>query len=208
MKITVCGDIHSDLKSFDRVLSNAKSHVVQVGDLGIGYHENDKYDPFTQFHCDYGWSFIHGNHDDPNLCNRYQNYLGRYHYDRYLNILYISGGYTPVKSQDNEYSSDKWVKEEQLNETEFQHVHYLTRKFRPNTIISHSCPYFIAKNLGFDQYSKTKAGLEKTYNIWQPKNWIFGHFHKDFNRTIVNRHSKRVTNFRCIPKNKFVEIEV
>lgn len=50
MKITVCGDVHSDLQSFDNILMKAKSHVVQVGDLGVGYQEDNKYDVFDQFH--------------------------------------------------------------------------------------------------------------------------------------------------------------
>lgn len=158
---------------------------LQLGDMGIGFPEKNQgyerdglsYSPeLGQEH-----KFIRGNHDDPALCRKHCNYAGDWEYFRRPNIFVVSGGF----SIDHAYriKNIDWWEDEELNDTQLDHMFESYKKFKPRIVATHECPTIIKKNAitnysKLNKISRTEEMLQNMFDWHKPEFWIFGHHHK------------------------------
>lgn len=194
MKIKFVGDIHENIDEFSKILETSEDHVFQLGDLGVGQRHTPKR-KFENLHCDQGWSFIQGNHDDPSHCMKSKFFKGRYGYDEFLKMFWVSGAFSPE-------NQDPWWRGEQLSKKEMIDVLELWQCSMPKVMVTHSAPMFIAKELGFPRPTFTKSLLQDLFNFHKPDIWLFGHYHKSFKKTVAG------TDFICLDKMEELVLDV
>lgn len=211
MKTLFLGDIHGDWATLNDVFQRRlyrEIPIIQIGDLGLGF--SLKYDYFN--HRTGLWEtkigskdpekfpdrfrFIRGNHDNPEACRRYPNYMGDYGVDSQTGIFYMSG----AKSidRDNRTIGIDWWDDEELSTFELQKAIDLYAQTKPKIVISHACPSTIAKMLSsWKEFhgSKTETALEMMWSNSKPKVWIFGHWHMAWRKNVLG------TKFICCPIN-------
>ncbi len=89
----------------------------------------------------------------------------------------------------------------------------LYKKTKPYFVISHDCPRSISNRIGIGEVltqfgynpksfsTRTSELLEAMFQHYQPENWCFGHYHRDWSETVNG------TNFRCIDELAYLDIE-
>ena len=214
-KITLIGDIHGVWNKLHEILRNNWNPCIQIGDLGLGFPRRFKYldlndgvlkvreappDPKS---FPGNFRFIRGNHDNPEVCRNFPNYLGDYGVDKDTGIFFVSGGYSI--DIDNRIPGVDWWAEEELSYSQFNECIDLYEKVKPSIVISHECPTsilnIITKNKSYGP-SRTAMALQMMLEIWQPKEWYFGHHHE-----VWTGNSKK-TKFTCIAINQCVDISI
>lgn len=182
--ITFVGDVHGKFSEFRNILRKY-NNVVQLGDLGIGFGILSTIE-------DKPFRFIHGNHDNPDICKEMPQFLGRYGYNG--EFFFVSGAFSIDRSQ--RIIGRDWWENEELSYPEATNVISLVRPARPNIIISHDCPLGIYPHVSShhieDTPSLTSRMLQIVFEQWQPEYWLFGHHH-------VTKHIRAEgTKFICI----------
>lgn len=108
--IRIIGDVHA---KFDEYFDIAKGveRSVQVGDFGVGFFKDEDYARHNLSVLGQDHRFIRGNHDDPQKCKTFSNYIvdGFVHED----IMFVGG----AKSVDaiNRVEGTSWWKDEELD---------------------------------------------------------------------------------------------
>lgn len=178
--ITLVGDIHGKFQKLYKILDVTKNRMIALGDIGIGFGD----DPLFPNH----FQFIHGNHDNPDLCKYYSGFLGRYGYDSVTEIFHVSGAESVDK--DHRIPGATWWYNEQLNIQEMDDCLELYRKTKPKIVLSHDAPFFLYPELlhagghsGKSKRNLTNTLLETMFESHQPKEWYFGHFHVSYGIT-------------------------
>lgn len=189
------GDIHGDFRHLSHVLKHAKESVVQVGDLGIGFPNSidastGRIFPREPETFPDNFSFIRGNHDNPEVCKKYPNYLGDFGFNG--KFFYVSGAWSIDRSVRVE-NRDWWAREE-LSAEELYNAIMLYDHHLPEIIVTHTCPPEIAKMIvGGDVHgSRTEVALRSMFEIHKPSLWIFGHWHVAWRKNILG------TMFHCL----------
>lgn len=190
MKIHFVGDVHGKTDQYQKKLRQKflGQNTFQVGDMGIGF-------PGTPgLHKDimgdtHKW--IRGNHDDPDKCAQLtdRGYLGNFGYIKEFDLFYVGGAFSidhmwrvPGKS---------WWAGEENSYPELAEAINLYERVKPKYVFSHDTVSSAAtwlltaiaggfrseKMLSAD--SRTAVALEQMFQIHQPKEWIFGHYHID-----------------------------
>lgn len=166
------GDVHGRLLEYNEIVKNLPCSI-QLGDMGIGF---SKYDPFPVYN-QHRW--IRGNHDNPEACKKYSNYLGDFGYLELEDIFFVSGGYSIDRMYRVEGKS--WWSDEELDVKTQAEVVKLYTKTKPRIVISHECPREIIRYVGSKYVtiapSSTASLLNHLWGIHSPKHWIFGHHH-------------------------------
>jgi len=205
MKRVFVGDLHGDWRVLNQLLQHyKKAKIIQIGDLGLGFASHFNVETGKPYYdgdpeLPDNFRFIRGNHDNPETCRQYPNYIGDYGFDQETNAFYISGAW----SFDQAYRTqglDWWVDEE-LSYQELQKAIDLYTEIKPNIVFSHTCPAIIAKtflmNHKYEYHAdRTEAALETMWKIHQPRLWLFGHWHRNFDKTVLN------TRFFCLNINQ------
>ncbi len=164
------GDVHGKFDQYYNVLESLNGDTIQVGDMGIGFGRN--LSPNHSY-------FIHGNHDNPDLCHVYNGFLGRYGYvniDGYK-IFYVSGADSIDKCLRT--IGVDWWENEQLTYREMSNAINIYNG--ADIIVSHDCPASLYPkfNIRDKNLSITAKGLDVIFqHSNKPKLWIFGHHHK------------------------------
>lgn len=184
--ITFVGDVHGKISQFKAILQNTQN-VVQLGDLGVGLSDTSPLQS-ERFH------FIHGNHDNPSICNQVPGYLGRFGFTG--EFFFVSGAYSIDKKL--RYPGVDWWDNEQLSYGEgVDAIDYYSR-VKPDIMVSHDCPHSISDALSShhsaDQPSKTQYLLQEMFMTHRPKVWIFGHHH------VSEEIRFGGTKFVCVPE--------
>jgi len=209
LKIRFIGDVHGKKKAYFKLIKGCEQSI-QVGDMGIG---------FTKFpkEWDKNHQFIRGNHDNPSLCKKHPNYIG----DSSLRIcstgtkiFFLSGGFSIDWEWRQSYNlasnSNKliWWRAEELAEYQLVEAINEAKKFKPDIIVSHTCPNSIKDMIiggnAEDKKkfkSRTEYALQELFEDYQPKLWVFGHFHT--NQLI----EKNGTNFVCLKELGVMDLE-
>lgn len=167
--ITFVGDVHGKFSEFSKILQTEKN-VVQVGDLGVGFRSHDALLP-------YDFRFIHGNHDNPDLCYNLPGFLGRFGYQT-GKFFFVSGAYS-IDQKYRHIGVDWWANEE-LGYSEGLLCLELYDAVRPEIVVSHDCPINIYRLLlshHAGDNTRTNNLLQAMFEVHQPKVWIFGHHH-------------------------------
>lgn len=204
MRMVAIGDVHGLVEKYKKLLSRITEPTIQVGDMGIGFRKNGVY-LSTSFLADKD-KFIHGNHDDPIMCEKEKGYLGRYGVTA-EGIFFMSGAFS-VDAFYRRAGVDWWFNE-QLNLEEFDAAFELYKKTKPDIVITHDCPRSLLPTMmsrignptGPIYENSTAWALEKMFCEHQPKTWVFGHWHKSVDENFGN------TRFICLNELEPVTLE-
>ena len=76
-----------------------------------------------------------------------------------------------------------WFHEEQLGYTEFNEAIRAYEQAKPDFVVSHDCPAMFLQDLvggtwGHLEHTMTNAGLQRMWEIHEPKLWVFAHHHR------------------------------
>lgn len=195
MQITFIADAHGKFTELNHKIERHIQHnrVVQCGDMGLGFKWNDLSRKFPK-----NFYFIRGNHDNPETCRTFSNYLGDFGYNKELNLFFIGGAWSIDQNLRKEGVS--WWRDEELNWEQCQQCVELYNQIKPDYVISHDCPQEIGDIIlnklligSMEARHKTKTSqlLSQLFQDHKPKFWIFGHWHLDFDMEILG------TRFIC-----------
>lgn len=170
------GDLHGKMNKYLEIVRNKnEEETICVGDVGIGFVEFPLLDPIKN-------KFIHGNHDNYQLCKQIPSFLGRY--GVYKDVFFVSGAW----SIDKEWRTPgvSWWADEELSYEEMEKAIKLYVEVKPKIVVSHDCPHIVKNQVlvqvGSDFFNKTLTdqGLQVMFEAWQPELWVFGHFHTSY----------------------------
>lgn len=183
MKIRFCGSLNGDTRAFDRLVSQAKCHVVQLGNLGIG--KEGVFEYTTRYPSDFGWGFIAGPNDHLNLARQHENFIGDVVADDFFRIMYIST---------NNMQSD----------SELGDLIDVYRRLKPHCVVSHDMPGYLAqylynRNVGV---SRLQNAMSRMIDFAIPKAWVFG------NTNNANRIFVGGTRYTAVAPATSVDVEV
>lgn len=214
--ILLCGDLHGDWSALWKNINKANKTygennyvLIQIGDLGIGFPTMEKHHgiwiPTNKENNDpkkfpENFYFVRGNHDSPQACEKYPNYLGNFGFNKDLNIFYISGAASHDKNLRTE--NVDWWPDEELTNDQFYECLDLYEKIKPEIVISHEPPVVAhaAMRKGLEvNSSKTSQFLQILWEKHQPLFHYYGHHHQVFSK-IIGR-----TKFTCVAINQIVK---
>ena len=197
------GDIHGQWKYYTGLIGNiTHTPTVQVGDLALGFPTY----PYPKRIEGDNW-FIRGNHDNPAVIRKHPNYLGDYGYREDWELFYVGGADSIDK--DWRIEGRDWWRDEELDYlTLDMKVLPMFERIRPRIVVTHTCPAAVTPILlkgvknewGYYPPTRTERALQAMFEIYQPELWVFGHFHKEFDR--------RIDGTRFVGLNEFQMIEI
>jgi len=208
----IIGDIHGNWHDYQLLTNPATAeipHSVQVGDFGIGFHGDYWHDRVNDFHgANTGHRFIRGNHDSPELCRKQM--VGWIADGTVENDVMYMGGAWSIDRDFRTPGVDWWQDEELSHRTLNQMIEvYATVK--PRVMITHDAPtlasyyMFVRKGNSFGptlHLTRTGEALQAMFEIHQPEEWYFGHWHVTTNMTLSG------TKFQCLGICDFVDVEL
>ena len=208
------GDVHGYLDTFRRELKKYKKlypneTVIQIGDMGLGFPKSQS--SILPNYC----NFVRGNHDAPNVCRAHPNYLGDFgskEIDGHR-TFFVSGAYSIDRAYRTEGIS--WWPEEELSIMELNTALEQYVEYKPEIMITHDGPshattwllnrYILANNVPYVEQSpiptRTGQALTAMFEQYQPKLWIFGHWHTSWIKKING------TVFVCLNELEFQRFE-
>ncbi len=209
------GDIHGQISEYLVYgIDKFEGPTIQIGDFGIGFGQSDYWhERINKLHTDEPHRFIRGNHDNPAKCKEMVGWIkdGTVEND----VMFIGGAW----SIDNPDAPPGWYKrtkdidwwdDEECSDEQFDIFLDTYLSVKPRVMITHDCPHNIAGHMFWDtgllkgpRYS-TRTGdfLQKLFELHQPENWYFGHWHY----TMQYKHSN--TNFHCLGIYDYVDVEL
>lgn len=218
MTILYAGDWHARIDDASKAIQSAEAKgataLVQVGDFGFGFPEDDWLDYLEKRARQAKWKVpiytCGGNHDSwPAfyLLEKEQGYpdkvelvaeSGVYWIPR-GNFLEIEGishlfiGGAESTDRYNRIEDKTWWKEEQPSAIESQKFFDNFELYKPDTIVSHDAPLRVPHKRRNRNQSFTPNMLENVLKLskHQPRRWYYGHFHELIKQKIEK------TNFYC-----------
>ena len=176
------GDVHGLFADYKELLKKLPGPSIQLGDMGIGF--NPRLDNIFPIYVErHRW--IRGNHDNPETCKKFQNYLGDFGYLKDENIFYVSGAW----SIDRKFRTENvdWWKGEELDAATMDKVVKLYTEIKPRIMATHDCPSDILPYVTGHQNNhrtSTTTLFNHLFSIHKPEWWVFAHHHKSFDFTI------------------------
>lgn len=190
-KVTFIGDCHGKYPYYFKICDKYE-YTYQVGDMAFDYRPLMVIDPSKH-------KFHPGNHDNYDTWEKSPHSIDSYGNKNFglvelngVRFFFIRGGH----SIDRKYRTqgrDYWSNEE-LNYTQMDECYNEYLKIKPDIVVSHEVPTPICHlignpgiliEFGYDGLwtSNTAKFLESLRYIHQPKLWIHGHFHKQYQMT-------------------------
>jgi predicted phosphodiesterase len=198
MGITLIGDVHGYGNNDNRKqyldIIGKNEYTVQIGDCDFSYEHLNHVDPEKH-------KVIAGNHDNHNMCYGDPHFLGRFgnHVLNGVPFFYIAGAW----SIDYKYrvENESWWANEELSYDEMCRAINWYEEVKPDIVLSHEAPSVVVQTCFsvFDS-NKTRNGLRVMFEIHKPKLWVFGHWHRHLDTTILG------TRFVCLNELKTMEI--
>jgi hypothetical protein len=153
--------------------------------------------------------FFRGNHDNPLIANENPQCLGDWGFKNIegICIFWISGAW----SLDYAVRTDgvDWWHDEELSILQLQTAILACSRIKPDIILSHDAPYqaglpllksMQAKNNPEIFKTRTGQALTALFEQYQPKQWIFGHYHYSWSKFINH------TKFQCLNELEMCEV--
>jgi len=220
------GDIHGNFNEYKyyelgvgrprHVIDEAPpSRSIQIGDFGIGFGQSDYWvEQVNELHSTGEHRFIRGNHDNPSMCKKdMTGYIKDGTVEK--DVMFIGGAW----SIDNPNAPPGWYRrtvgvdwweDEQCSLEEFERFIDIYSTIKPRVMITHDCPHNIAGemfwNSGFikgQRYNSITADAFQTmFEIHQPDEWYFGHWHKTMS------YKSGRTMFQCIGELEHIDVEL
>lgn len=184
------GDVHAKFDEYVKLIDECDASI-QVGDFGMGFAQPPLLG--TQHR------FIRGNHDNPALCAKHQNWINDATYE---NDRFFVGGARSVDRSHRHIGIDWWPDEE-IAYDRFGDIIQFYETVKPKIVVSHDCPMDIARHLfraTIHDRSRTAVALQNMFEIHRPELWIFGHWHTDRRMTILG------TEFICLAELSHVDL--
>jgi len=209
------GDIHGDINEYMVYgIDKFEGPTIQIGDFGIGFGQGEYwYERINNFHRAGGHRFIRGNHDQLAICKTMHGWIpdGKVEND----VMFIGGAW----SIDNPNAPPGWYKrtenydwwaDEECNDEQFAQMLDVYSTVKPRVMITHDCPHKIAGHMFWDSgflkgpryNTRTGDFLQSLFDIHQPDEWYFGHWHK----TMQYKYGR--TMFHCLGIYDFVDVEL
>lgn len=199
--IVVIGDVHGKTDTYQKIVRRLPpgQRSIQIGDMGIGF----KGVGLHEMPQDHKW--FRGNHDNPTKCRENANYLGDYGYLPEDKLFWLAGAFSIDRAYRIEGVS--WWNDEELSIEELGKAVNLYEEMKPEYVLTHECPseaaIFMLQSLIGEYFdakkdctnSRTAQALQLMYEIHQPKEWVFGHYHVD--KTFHLKQDSR-TKFTCV----------
>ena len=197
-KLRLYGDVHGDGKVINDMIQTCHRFdlTIQMGDFGAGFG--------AEYNLDRADSellkVLHGNHDNPQILNKYPHNLGRFGVHEFAGkkIFFVAGAW----SIDRSYRTPgvDWWEDEELSYTEAEDCLVLWEQVcgEIDLVISHDGPPNFTQliNGSFPKETHTGRLLWEMWKIHQPPLWRIGHWHKSFSKKIENTH------FKCLSINE------
>lgn len=196
MKINfrLIGDVHGHYGKYHNLSRKAQS-TLQIGDFGFEYTTLSTVDARRH-------RIIGGNHDNYDEVNKWPHFLGNWGVhtvDGFGDIFFIRGGLSIDRHLRTEGLS--WWKAEELDMAECYAALVEYERVKPNFVVSHTCPTTVIPHVtSFSKLmpSRTSQMLEQMFAIHQPDRWIFGHFHKSWNKVIDGTLFTCLNELECL----------
>lgn len=204
MKVTFIGDVHGKTDQYQKKLRQKYQGqtTFQIGDMGIGFSGTPGLHSDIMTSGDHRW--IRGNHDDPVKCRQTVGYAGDYGFDEKLNLFWLAGAFSidyifrvPGRS---------WWADEEMSYPELVAAVNLYEQVKPKYVATHEAPteaahWMLTQVLGGFRTEKLECGnsrtsvaLQSMFQIHQPTEWVFGHYHAD--KSFIWKGTK----FTCVPE--------
>lgn len=186
------GDTHGKTGELVIKLASIDEPVLQIGDMGLGFR--GVFLPQLPEHH----KFIRGNHDAPEACRAHPNYAGDY--GTWGELFFLGGAFSIDRAWRVEGVS--WWADEQLSDEQLAAAIALYERVKPRIVASHEAPQTIGERLLLDNgfrpekwgstQARTARALQVMFQIHQPEQWFFGHYHRDWTTT------QEGTKFTCL----------
>lgn len=206
------GDVHGKFREYYHLIKRLGPDVnsVQVGDFGIfggewSASENYWENLITSKNPNGYHRRIRGNHDNPNIFWNYSAAIkdGLVEDSKNGPIMHIGG----ALSYDRVYRKEgrTWWPEEELGHVELWDMTEEYEKVKPFRMVTHDCPDEVATRF-FSIYptedpSRTRQAFQSMWEVHQPKEWVFGHWHQHRDQVING------TRFICLPELQTIKLE-
>jgi Calcineurin-like phosphoesterase len=191
------GDIHGDFQALTRITQHdRRKHYIALGDVGFGFGEPVPAYPNV--------GFIRGNHDDPAAARAHPNYLGDF--GVHNGIFFLGGAYSIDYAWRQEEMRQGgpalWWPDEELSTEALAGALALYVTSKPRMVATHEAPTNVIVHLLTSRdyrpeklpcaFSRTAVMLQRMLNHHQPKHWLFGHYHLDWEERLGE------TTFHCL----------
>lgn len=216
MAITrLIGDIHGAFNDYRAYAVQDCERSIQIGDFGIGFGQSDYWhENVNRFHASGQHRFIRGNHDNPTVCK--EDMVGCIPDGLVENDVMFIGGAWSIDNPDappgwyKRTAHVDWWPDEECSEKQFAHFLDIYSVVKPRVMITHDCPHNIAGEMfwgsGFLQGPRynTRTGdfLQKLFEVHQPDEWYFGHWHNTM------QYKSGRTMFQCIGILDYVDVDL
>lgn len=214
----IIGDIHGKYASYHRIIRNLKQDTIQLGDFGFKEsHEWHRANVDPERH-----KVLFGNHDYYPMFNEPHS-LGDFSYKNGLMTIRGAKSFDRAgtdwvwKQVDKETKKlmletairlegvDLFEWQEEMGHQKSEEVIDSFIEHRPSIVVSHDCPSMVREammeTMGRElRRTRTDQMLQACLEHHQPDLWVFGHYHKSFDRTMNG------TRFVCLEELEVMEL--
>lgn len=194
----VIGDTHG--KAMDA--SMYPDGAIQVGDFNLAGYDSWKPKDGVRI------AFIDGNHDQFTSIDKsgdcpQEIQPGLFYLPRgwVCGKVMFLGGAESIDHRNRHVGHDMFL-EESISQSDFGKA--ISYDKQVSVMITHTCPNFVGPQIlhGAKETMSSEIALTRLWEKFKPALWIFGHFHKDFDKIIDD------TRFVCIPTLKSREFDL
>lgn len=216
----IIGDVHGHYDKYCKI-ANRADYSLQVGDMGFDYRYLDRvldsnrhkiiggnHDNYTRKVCEScpGESCIHCKGKGYVYLHQSKHFLsdyGVYTPPDFESIFYVRGAW----SIDHAYRIPgvSWWEDEEIPYKYCSEAVEVYEQMKPEFMVTHTAPKFIIPKIPFERIfgdaihgSRTESMLQQMYDAHQPKIWVFGHWHVDWDYSFTNVRTGKVTRFICL----------
>jgi hypothetical protein len=213
-KIVCIGDVHGKTRQYQKMIHRrfANRRTIQLGDMGVGFkgvglHKMNE----GKFPGEHGW--FRGNHDNPEKCWQTHNYMGDCGWLPKDKLFWVAGAFSI--DRDMRIEGISWWRDEELSYSMLDTLIQDYERLKPDFVLSHEAPakagavllhtvsgdYFASKSACLN--SRTSSALQCMLDLYQPKEWVFGHYHVSRSFTVP----KYKTKFTCVGELDTYELD-
>lgn len=190
----IIGDVHGHYEEYHHLLKKA-NHTLQVGDFGFNYKTLLGIDARQH-------RVIGGNHDNYDEIKHWPHFLGDYGVhtiEGFGDVFFIRGGLSIDRHLRTEGVS--WWPDEELSMAKCYAAMVEYTRIKPDFVVSHECPITIVPHVTESSHiipSRTNQLLERLFAIHKPSQWVFGHYHKKYEKVIDGTQFTCLDELQCL----------
>jgi hypothetical protein len=188
-KLRIISDVHCKTEEYGLIVHKSDCPTLQIGDFGFKQEHDwhmQNIDPENN-------KIVFGNHDDTRFVHAPHS-MG--HFGLFHGIFCVRGAFTPDAWR-RDIGVDLFM-DEQLDYGQQQDAMELYMKTLPKVVVSHDCPKVVRESIVYyNDASSTPKFLQHLYDAHQPEIWVFGHYHRNIDETLVHPVTGKETLFVC-----------